>query len=91
MKLAAISGVNGVYSDADIRRVRKLALAARAKGTPPRVKAAAKGAARKSVKATARSVARTTTRTATKTTAKTAAKTGARKRAVTARKSTRVA
>jgi predicted amino acid dehydrogenase len=31
MKLAAISGVNGVYSDADIRRVRKLALAARAK------------------------------------------------------------
>jgi predicted amino acid dehydrogenase len=31
MKLAAISGVNGVYSDADIRRVRKLALAARAR------------------------------------------------------------
>jgi predicted amino acid dehydrogenase len=30
MKLAAISGVNGVYSDADIRRVRRLALAARA-------------------------------------------------------------
>jgi len=29
MKLAAISGVNGVYSDADIRRVRKLALEAR--------------------------------------------------------------
>jgi predicted amino acid dehydrogenase len=32
MKLAAISGVNGPYSDADIRRVRRLALAARAKG-----------------------------------------------------------
>jgi len=31
MKLAAISGVNGVITDADIRRVRKLALAARAK------------------------------------------------------------
>jgi predicted amino acid dehydrogenase len=31
MKLAAISGVNGVFSDADIERVRKLALAARAK------------------------------------------------------------
>ena len=31
MKLAAISGVNGPFTDADIRRVRKLALAARAK------------------------------------------------------------
>ena len=31
MKLAAISGVNGPFSDADIRRVRKLALAARAR------------------------------------------------------------
>jgi predicted amino acid dehydrogenase len=31
MKLAAISGVNGVYSDADIERVRELALAARAR------------------------------------------------------------
>lgn len=31
MKLAAISGVNGVFSDADIERVRELALAARAK------------------------------------------------------------
>jgi predicted amino acid dehydrogenase len=31
MKLAAISGVSGVYSDADIRRVRRLALAARAR------------------------------------------------------------
>jgi predicted amino acid dehydrogenase len=31
MKLAAISGVNGVYSDADIARVRRLALKARGK------------------------------------------------------------
>jgi len=31
MHLAAISGVNGPFSDADIRRVRKLALAARTK------------------------------------------------------------
>ena len=31
MALAAISGVNGPFSDADIRRVRKLALAARAR------------------------------------------------------------
>jgi predicted amino acid dehydrogenase len=31
MKLAAISGVNGPFTDADIRRVRRLALAARAK------------------------------------------------------------
>ncbi|HEY5309338.1 MAG TPA: dehydrogenase, partial [Casimicrobiaceae bacterium] len=35
MKLAAISGVNGPFSDADIRRVRKLALAARAKRALP--------------------------------------------------------
>ncbi|MDO8699930.1 MAG: dehydrogenase [Rhodoferax sp.] len=35
MKLAAISGVNGVFSDADIERVRKLALAARAKKVRP--------------------------------------------------------
>jgi predicted amino acid dehydrogenase len=32
MRLAAISGVNGPFSDADIRRVRRLALAARKKG-----------------------------------------------------------
>jgi hypothetical protein len=35
MKLAAISGVNGVITDDDIARVRKLALAARARRTPP--------------------------------------------------------
>jgi predicted amino acid dehydrogenase len=34
MKLAAISGVNGPFTDADIRRVRRLALAARAKAMP---------------------------------------------------------
>ena len=33
MQLAAISGVNGVFSDADIARVRELALAARARAT----------------------------------------------------------
>jgi hypothetical protein len=42
MKLAAISGVNGVYSDADIARVRTLALAARAKQARARRKAAPK-------------------------------------------------
>jgi sugar phosphate isomerase/epimerase len=35
MKLAAISGVNGPFSEADIRRVRKLALAERAKHALP--------------------------------------------------------
>jgi len=33
MRLAAISGVNGPYSDEDIRRVRELALAARGRGS----------------------------------------------------------
>jgi len=49
MKLAAISGVNGPFSDADIRRVRRLALAARAKAAasvakakPPRKRTAAR-------------------------------------------------
>ena len=36
MQLAAISGVNGVFSDADIAQVRKLALAARAGKAPRR-------------------------------------------------------
>jgi len=35
MKLAAISGVNGVFSDADILKVRDLALEARAKAEQP--------------------------------------------------------
>ena len=34
MKLAAISGINGPFSDADIRRVRRLALAARSRASP---------------------------------------------------------
>ena len=42
MKLAAISGVNGPYSDADIRRVRRLALAARARAAATRTKARTK-------------------------------------------------
>jgi len=42
MNLAAISGVNGPFSDADIRRVRKLALAARAKAAAAEPAAKAK-------------------------------------------------
>jgi predicted amino acid dehydrogenase len=49
MKLASISGVNGVYSDQDIKKVVTLALKARAKGKkskgkPPVKKVATKGA-----------------------------------------------
>jgi len=52
MKLAAISGVNGPFSNADIRRVRKLALAARAKAAErPAGTAAATGPARKPARA----------------------------------------
>ncbi|GIK85191.1 MAG: serine carboxypeptidase [Betaproteobacteria bacterium] len=63
MKLAAISGVNGPFTDADIRRVRRLALAARARAAaeaspagasevpakrgPPVSKGVAAGAARR--------------------------------------------
>jgi predicted amino acid dehydrogenase len=51
MKLAAISGVNGPFSDADIAKVRRLALAARAKAVAvepePKPKAKAKPPARK--------------------------------------------
>jgi predicted amino acid dehydrogenase len=48
MKLAAISGVNGVFSDEDIARVRELALQARAAAPAPRRAPARKGAGRKS-------------------------------------------
>jgi predicted amino acid dehydrogenase len=41
MKLAGISGVNGVFSDADIARVRELALAARARQASPRAQGVA--------------------------------------------------
>jgi predicted amino acid dehydrogenase len=44
MRLAAISGVNGVLTDKDIARVRKLALAARALPVAPGKKAAARQA-----------------------------------------------
>ena len=40
MQLAAISGVNGVYSDEDIARVRQLALEARGTQPAPRKKKA---------------------------------------------------
>jgi hypothetical protein len=51
MKLAAISGVNGPFSDADIQRVRKLALAARASSE---VKATPKTKPKATVKAKAK-------------------------------------
>jgi len=63
MELAAISGVNGPFSDADIRRVRRLALAARAKLAT----AAAKRTARKPV--TVAGKRKTPTRRGTATTA----------------------
>jgi sugar phosphate isomerase/epimerase len=47
MKLAAISGVNGPFSDADIRRVRKLALAARARAAEAAAEAEARKQARR--------------------------------------------
>jgi predicted amino acid dehydrogenase len=49
MKLAAISGVNGVFSNADIAHVRKLALAARAKQAAPGKTAVKKATASKKV------------------------------------------
>ncbi len=59
MKLAAISGVNGPFSDADIRRVRKLALAARAKGTATAAKPASKSTPRKRTAASRTKAGRT--------------------------------
>jgi predicted amino acid dehydrogenase len=49
MRLAAISGVNGPFTDADIRRVRRLALAAREAARPRRAakRAGVAGRARK--------------------------------------------
>ena len=58
MKLAAISGVNGVYSDADIRRVRKLALAERERRA---LAAAAAVAPPKSAPATAKKAVKSAT------------------------------
>jgi predicted amino acid dehydrogenase len=51
MKLAAISGVNGPFTDEDIARVRELALAARAKQEAARKRAEAKEAAAKPTRA----------------------------------------
>ncbi|MBP9906603.1 MAG: dehydrogenase, partial [Rhodoferax sp.] len=48
MKLAAISGVNGPFTDEDIARVRELALAARAKSAAAPAKATRRKAAAKS-------------------------------------------
>jgi predicted amino acid dehydrogenase len=45
MQLAAISGVNGPFSDADIHRVRELALAARAKAASGRAAGNKRGSA----------------------------------------------
>ena len=47
MRLAAISGVNGVFTDADIERVRVLALAARARQARPRRSTVKRSAAAK--------------------------------------------
>ncbi len=47
MKLAAISGVNGVFSDEDIARVRELALAARAAAPVPKKATKRKAVGRK--------------------------------------------
>ncbi len=60
MKLAAISGVNGVFSDADIERVRELALAARAKKARRRKASETSAVASKSAKPAARTTARRT-------------------------------
>jgi hypothetical protein len=51
MKLAAISGVNGPFTDEDIARVRELALAARAKQEAARKRAEAREAAAKPMRA----------------------------------------
>jgi hypothetical protein len=61
MKLAAISGVNGPFSDADIEHVRELALAARAEPAPASARPAAKVRASKKVPARKKSVAKSIT------------------------------
>ena len=63
MKLAAISGVNGPFSDEDIERVRELALVARAKAGPARVPRAAGKTAAPVKAATAKKAAPRKTRT----------------------------
>jgi hypothetical protein len=58
MKLAAISGVNGPFSDADIAHVRELALAARAKLALGSAPSAVKARAVKKVPARKKAVAK---------------------------------
>lgn len=57
MKLAAISGVNGPFSDADIEKVRELALLARA-GKPAKAATAKKAVSAKQASPVAKSVPR---------------------------------
>ncbi len=92
MKLAAISGVNGVITDADIERVRTLALAARAKSA--RAKAAALKKAATQAPAPARKTAASkkpavAVKATAKATAKTAVKADAAPRAPRKRAATR--
>ena len=75
MKLAAISGVNGVFSDADIERVRTLALAKRASAVKavqrePRAKPASPVRTRQASPATRRTAASAKTPTPIKSRAK---------------------
>lgn len=59
MKLAAISGHKGVYTDEDIQKVRDLALAARAEATGKEKEPAAREKAATKPRATAKSTAKT--------------------------------
>jgi len=77
MQLAAISGVNGVFSDEDIAAVRRLALAARAAQAPAR-RAATRTASRTAKKPVAKTAAKNTAKTAAKTAAKPAAGAGSK-------------
>jgi predicted amino acid dehydrogenase len=60
MKLAAISGVNGPFTDEDIERVRRLALEARAKQAAARERAAARSARRPAAGSRRRATSRKT-------------------------------
>ncbi len=64
MKLAAISGVNGPFTDDDIARVRELALAARARQAAARTRAQAREAAAAATKAAVRKAPARTKKTA---------------------------
>ncbi len=62
MQLAAMSGVNGVFSDADIARVRTLALAARKAGKASKTTPAAKSSTKASTKANTKTIAKASTK-----------------------------